>query len=126
MTINPALNNDTPPLPAVDPLARQARHLLTLRRTRRDHLPDFLFGEPGWECLLQLYVAESERRQLSTEQCVRLSAAPPSTARRWIALLIAEGLAEQADSDILTLTAKARRSLKALFEQLSEGASPPV
>lgn len=123
---NPALNDDTLPSPLVDPSARQARHLLALRRARRDHLPDILFGEPGWECLLQLYVAESERRQLSAEQCVGLSAAPPSTARRWIGLLIAEGLAEQVDSGILTLTAKARRALKAMLGQLAEGSSPPA
>lgn len=124
---HPALNDDTfPTSPVADPSARQARHLLTLRRARRDHLPDILFGEPGWECLLQLYVAESERRQLSAEQCVGLSEAPTSTARRWIGLLIAEGLVEQADSGILTLTAKARRAVKALFGQLAEGSSPPA
>lgn len=124
---NPALNDDMPAAALLaDPSARQARHLLTLRRARRDHLPDILFGEPGWECLLQLYVAESERRQLSAEQCVGLSSAPASTARRWIALLVVEGLAEKADSGILTLTAKARRALKAMFGQLAEGSSPPA
>jgi hypothetical protein len=125
MNINPALNDDMPPSLVVDPSARQARHLLTLRRARRNHLPDILFGEPGWECLLQLYVAESERRQLSAEQCVGLSTAPDTTARRWIGLLIAEGLAEQADSGILALTAKARRALKAMLGQSGEGSSPP-
>ncbi|WP_404712640.1 hypothetical protein [Sphingomonas sp. MMS24-J13] len=122
----PALNDDTPPSLVVDPSARQARHILMARRARRDHLPDILFGEPAWECLLQLYIAASERRHLSAEQCVGLSAAPAGTARRWIKLLVAEGLAEQAEGGFLMLTDKARRAIRALFGQLAEGSSPPA
>jgi hypothetical protein len=124
---NPALNDDmrSTVVPA-DTSARQARHLLTLRRARLDHLPAILFGEPAWECLLQLYVAESERRQLSAEQCVGLSAAPASTAMRWVSLLIAEGLVKRQDSGLLALTATARRALKTLLGQLAEGSSSPA
>ncbi len=124
---NPALNDDTPFVSLTPDLsARQARHLLTLRRARRDHLPDVLFGEPGWDCLLQLYVAEAERRQLSIEQCVGLSGAPASTTVRWITLLIAEGLVDEQGGGALALTAKARRALKTFLAQFAEGSSAAV
>ena len=127
--MNRALNDDAPLAPsALDQTARQARTILAMRRRRRDHLPEALFGEPGWELLLQLYIAETERRRLSPDQCVALSAAPPSTASRWVGLLVAEKLiAEEEDAPgLLALTDRARDAVRAFLRQSAEMSAPPA
>lgn len=59
------------------------------RRRWRDSLfgnPD-LFGEPAWDILLDLYIAELRERRVSvTDACIG-SGVPPTTALRWIMLL---------------------------------------
>jgi hypothetical protein len=122
-----AINDDAPvAASSLDTSARQARHILAMRRRRRSHFPDILFGEPGWELLLQLYVAEGERRRLSERECVALSQAPASTAARWIKLLVEEGLvAEEAEGD-LSLTPEARNRLRGFLRQFAETSPPPV
>jgi hypothetical protein len=119
---NPAFKEDgLPASPAIDPSVRQARQVLAMRSGRHDHFPDILFGEPAWDLLLQLYVAEAERRQPTIEQCLAGSTAPSSTTMRWIRLLIEQGLVtEEAGGDVLSLTVTARQSLKAFLRQFAE------
>jgi hypothetical protein len=125
MTI-PALKDDgILPSPTLDSSVRQARHILAMRQTRHEYFPDMLFGEPGWDLLLQLFVAEAERRQLSVEQCLGLSTAPASTTTRWIRLLVDQGLViEEEESVILTVTA--RQALKAFLRQFAEASPYPA
>ena len=126
--MNRALNDDTlaPPSP-LHPPARQARHILAMRRARQDHLPAILFGEPGWELLLQLYVAEAERHRLSSAQCVALSSSPPSTAARWIKLLVQEGLViDDSVGETLSLTPHARELLRGFLRQFTDTSPSPV
>jgi hypothetical protein len=125
MTI-PALQDDgILPSPTLDPSVRQARHILAMRQIRHDYFPDMLFGEPGWDLLLQMFVAEAERRRLSVEQCLDLSTAPASTTMRWIRLLTDRGLViEEAGSVILT--AAARPALKAFLRQFAEASPYPA
>lgn len=121
-----ALNDDSPPvLPALPAPARHARQILAMRQARQDHLPTILFGEPGWELLLQLFVAEADRRQLSAAQCVALSGAPPSTAARWIQLLVEEGLVAD-DGQAVSLTAHARDLLHGFLRHFAETMPSPV
>jgi len=117
----PALKDEGLPVsPMLDPSVRQARHVLAMRAGRYDHFPDILFGEPAWDLLLQLYVAEAERRQLSTEQCLVVSTVPPGTTTRWIRLLIEQGLVAEEGGGTIVLTAAARAALKAFLRQFAE------
>lgn len=56
-----------------------------------------LFGEPGWDMLLELYRARIENRRLSIKSLAIASGAPATTAGRYISMLIDGGLAERMD-----------------------------
>lgn len=56
-----------------------------------------LFGEPGWDMLLELYRAKIESRRLSIKSLAIASGAPATTAGRYITMLIDGGLAERTD-----------------------------
>lgn len=70
-----------------------ARSLYRSRRTRpRVFDDDALFGEPAWDILLDLFIADSEKKPLSvTSACIGASV-PTSTALRWLAILEERGL----------------------------------
>ena len=63
-----------------------ARSLYRARRRRLQHFPSLErdFGEPVWDLILDLFVAEREGRSVSiTSACVAASV-PLTTALRWI------------------------------------------
>jgi DNA-binding transcriptional ArsR family regulator len=69
-----------------------ARKLYHARRERETFFPPELFGEPAWDMLLDLYVAQAERRETSVTSLTTGSGGPQSTALRWLALLEELGL----------------------------------
>ncbi len=71
-----------------------------------------LFGEPGWDMLLELYRAKMESRRLSIKSLAIASGAPATTAGRYITMLIDGGLAERMDDP-----ADGRRALIAITRQ---------
>lgn len=88
------------PVPAVElsiedpvaPATRQQLAALAKReyddRTRREALfGSDLFGEPAWDILLDLYVAEVQNKRVSVTSACIASRAPATTALRWIKLL---------------------------------------
>jgi DNA-binding MarR family transcriptional regulator len=77
---------------------RLVRHLVAGRRSRDTILPAELLGEPAWDILLDLYLAEAEGRQSYSTSCCLASAAPQTTALRYIKRLATLGLvAEEPD-----------------------------
>jgi len=73
-------------------LSRLARMVLKARAKRTDFLPSDVFGEPGWNMLLELFTArEQEQRIAMTSLCIA-SLAPTTTALRWIDKLVASDL----------------------------------
>ena len=69
-------------------------------RARRDRDALFgqksgLFGEPGWDILLDLYRARQEQRFVSVSSACIASAVPPTTGLRHIAALQRHGLVER-------------------------------
>ncbi|WP_052223323.1 helix-turn-helix domain-containing protein [Novosphingobium malaysiense] len=56
------------------------------RRTKIFQSED-LFGEPGWDILLDLFIAAKERRRVSVTSACIGAAVPSTTALRWIAVL---------------------------------------
>ncbi|MFO6447244.1 MarR family winged helix-turn-helix transcriptional regulator [Erythrobacter sp. NE805] len=70
-----------------------ARMVYALRRKRAALFgnPD-LFGEPAWDILLDLFIAQAEGKCVSVSSACIGSAAPPTTGLRWLGVLADEGL----------------------------------
>lgn len=81
------------------------------RRARARFLPADLFFEPAWDMLLDLYVAACDSKAISTTSLCIASAAPPTTALRYVNQLIDLGLAGRRED-----TKDARRTLVFLSE----------
>ncbi|HWU04181.1 MAG TPA: MarR family winged helix-turn-helix transcriptional regulator [Novosphingobium sp.] len=58
-------------------------------RRRRGQIfgDDDLFGEPAWDMLLDLYVAEKNQKRIAVTSACIGAAVPPTTALRWIRIL---------------------------------------
>lgn len=78
----PGVNNLT--------LARKA-YALRRRRAVIFGNPD-LFGEPAWDILLDLYIAQADGKIVSVSSACIGSAAPATTGLRWLGVLAEEGL----------------------------------
>lgn len=76
-----------------------ARHAYWLRRQRAQIFGSAeLFGEPGWDILLDLYIAHAEGKQVSVSSACIGSASPATTGLRWLSVLAEQGLiAREAD-----------------------------
>lgn len=73
-------------------LVAVARKTLASRMVRKKHLPHDMFGEGGWNILLDLFISEAKGIRVSiTDACVA-SDLPSTTALRHIGLLIERGL----------------------------------
>ncbi len=79
-------------------LSERAVYIYEMRRIRSKHFDQDLFGEPGWDILLDLFIAFANRERISTTSCCIASAAPASTALRWIGELVETGLVKREPS----------------------------
>ncbi len=71
-------------------LAREAYAVRRRRTAIFDN--DELFGEPAWDILLDLYIANVENKSVSVSSACIGSAAPPTTGLRWLGVLSEQGL----------------------------------
>ncbi len=69
-----------------------AQYQYKSRRVREKYFSQKFFGEPGWDMLLDLYIAELNDKEVSASNLVLASSAPNSTACRWIKQLEDAGL----------------------------------
>jgi DNA-binding MarR family transcriptional regulator len=69
-----------------------ARRTYSDRRRRSKYFDSALFGEPAWDILLDLFIAEKEGRRVSVTSACIGAAVPPTTALRWILVLENEEL----------------------------------
>lgn len=70
-----------------------ARYAYALRRQRAAIFgTSDLFGEPAWDILLDLYIAQAEGKPVSVSSACIGSASPPTTGLRWLAVLTEQGL----------------------------------
>lgn len=70
-----------------------ARQMYRNRRLRpRIFADEALFGEPAWDILLDLFIAEADNKPLSVTAACIGAAVPTSTALRWLAILEERGL----------------------------------
>lgn len=101
--IRDASSGGAPRLGAIPHSPGSKAHLLALarlmyaQRRRRCAIiggPE-LFGEPGWDILLDLYIAYAQGKHVSVSSACIGSAAPPTTGLRWLGILQDEGLVER-------------------------------
>lgn len=110
-----------------------ARALANARRTLRRRLlrrqlvgSDELFGEPGWDMLIDLFIHEGEARPVSTSSLCIASGQPMSTALRLLQRLCdAELVTREADRDdgrrnFIRLAPKISHRLTAYFAEGDE------
>jgi DNA-binding MarR family transcriptional regulator len=61
--------------------------------------PD-MFGEPAWDILLDLALANRDYRSVSVTSACIASCVPPTTALRWISVLEAKGYVERTPDEL--------------------------
>ncbi len=105
-----------------------ARKAYALRRKRAAIFgnPD-LFGEPAWDILLDLFIAQGEGKTVSVSSACIGSAAPPTTGLRWLGVLADEGLVvrEKDPEDnrrvLVRLTPTGQAAMERFFETVELG-----
>jgi DNA-binding MarR family transcriptional regulator len=65
-----------------------AERIASIRSVRKEILPSTLFGEPGWDMMLALYVASMKGQRLTVTNVCDASDAPSTTALRWLDRLV--------------------------------------
>lgn len=111
-------------LPAVagSILADVAAKELQRRAKRSQYLPADLFNEAGWEILLALFVAEQTGQRMSLETACSTSPVAPTTALRYIAFMVANGLVQRSENPadvrhkVLGLTSKGMIAIRAALQ----------
>jgi len=104
-----------------DKAAGLAALMLRFRRIRTEEFPLALFGEPAWDYLLELFVADAHGVRMTGRQIgerLRISA---NVASRWLMHLTAEGLIIGDGSgdldDELTLSASAMAQMERFLQK---------
>lgn len=77
------------------PLLRLAEALQRSRIARAQHFDAALFGEPGWDMLLAVYVAHGRGYRLNVTDVCFESRVPQTTALRWLNQIEQSGLVER-------------------------------
>lgn len=72
--------------------AQLARAILAFRRYRTRALSSTIFGEPAWELLLEVFVADAVGAPMTARIVADRSETPPNVMSRWLRHLSAEGL----------------------------------
>ena len=104
-------------------VARAALSNSRLRIRRRRFLGESLFGDPAWDMLTELSLAEFEGGPQPADKLALATSVPPTTAFRWIAALAAEGwIVRSPDpSDpnryLVRLSDKGRQSMNLVFSE---------
>jgi DNA-binding MarR family transcriptional regulator len=112
------LNRDRRNAPCHTALCKLACRIYDARREREKMLDRKLFGEPGWDMLLALYCLPTRGERLGVTALSGASAVSLTTALRWQATLLEDGLIEripdEADArrEFVRLTDKGRCMLE--------------
>lgn len=96
-------------------LRQFAREEYEARSRRKRIFESELFGEPTWDMLLDLYVADADEVGMPVTSLCIASNVPPSTALRWIRILEDRGhiVRQPSSSDKRVTLLKLSRSAKA-------------
>lgn len=72
-------------------ILRAAKVIQVLRQRRTDYFPQNMFGEPGWDMLLDLFVARETKKDITISALCIASQVPQATALRYISKLEQRG-----------------------------------
>lgn len=104
-----------------DRAAATATAILKFRRMRSELLPPELFAEPGWDLLLELFIADANGHRLTARDVSDRNNIPPSVLSRWLLHLTQIGfVVGDGDGnldDLLTLSGKALDSIEAILTE---------
>ena len=81
------------------PDPRLIRMIIRQRQERSRYFDGDLFADPAWDMLLDLAAARAEHRRVSVTSLSIASGVPPTTALRWIGLLVDAGLFERIEDE---------------------------
>nr|WP_276589133.1 MULTISPECIES: MarR family transcriptional regulator [unclassified Sphingomonas] len=101
---------------ADDPAARRlalAKWILSGRRRRSKMFRTIRFGEPSWDMILDLYIAEHEGRRVDVSGLCLASGVASTTALRYVELLVDDALIAKVDD-----TDDGRRSFVTISDTL--------
>jgi len=76
-----------------------AKHIYKSRIARKDFLPLSIFGEPAWDILIDLFIAESDDQNITVSSACIASQVPSTTALRYIAMMEKEGLVRRSPDE---------------------------
>ncbi len=117
-----------PPLP--DP--KFIRRMIRQRQQRARFFDGDLFGDPAWDMLLDLTAAQVEHTRVSVTSLCIASGVPPTTALRWITVMVDAGLFQRVEDEtdrrraFITLTDKAVDAMARFFAESGPGLSKMV
>ena len=106
-------------------LLRIATRIYALREARFFHFESALFGEPAWDMLLALYIAQGRGLSMKTTEACAESKAPQTTALRWLEHLERQGLVvrrpnpRRNNSSLVEITEKAALDLNQYLARAS-------
>lgn len=92
-SLSRAANQDLPP-PTKDLLAL-AKLMLAIRGARGSFFSATLLGEPGYDIILAMFIAEEQGQVLCASELALAAGAPSTVAMRWIRSLEQLGLVAQ-------------------------------
>lgn len=102
--------------------ATEVKALIKDRRARDEYFNSYLFADPAWDMLLELFEALLEQRRVATTNLCDSAAVPHTTALRWITTLKQEGLivceGDRFDGrrKFVSLSAKGKKSMIDYFK----------
>jgi hypothetical protein len=95
--------------------------ILAFRRAREEVLPAAIFGEPAWELLLELFVADANGQRLTGREVSLRSNVSPAIMSRWLVHLSKTGCIVGDGSgdldDLLTLSGAALEGIEHLMKR---------
>jgi hypothetical protein len=92
-----------------------ARRIYEIRRWRDANCPGPYFGEPGWDILLQLFIAEGADGDRDSARKIFILF--PNLWKRSIDQLIRDELIEVEPGDLFRLATKGREFMERVFHQ---------
>lgn len=82
--------------PSDQALLNLAFQLVRERSERQKFFPEYAFGEPVWDILLDLYIAGYTGKRISVSSACIAANVPPTTALRYVTMMTEEQLIERA------------------------------
>jgi DNA-binding MarR family transcriptional regulator len=101
-----------------------AQSILNGRRMRREHFHPGIFGEPGWDILLGLYITDTCGERQTVGKLAEWLTTPPTTVMRWVAVLEREQVVRRSPHPtdrrimFIEITDKGRSSLDAYLARV--------